>query len=75
MFSKIDVNGDNTHQVYKFLRTHSKLHDADKGTAKEIPWNFAKFLVDSEGLVQGYYEPSDTVESTYKQVKEMLAVA
>ena len=49
IFDKTDVNGENTCDVYKFLRSHSELYDKDKGEAREIPWNFAKFLVDSNG--------------------------
>jgi len=50
LFEKIEVNGPNAHEVFKFLRVHSDLNDAkvEKGkkAVKEIPWNFAKFLVD-----------------------------
>mmetsp|Transcript_52339 Transcript_52339/g.86636 ORF Transcript_52339/g.86636 Transcript_52339/m.86636 type:complete len:366 (+) Transcript_52339:412-1509(+) len=42
MFSKIDVNGDQTHKVYKFLKT------AFPG---DITWNFStKFVVGSDGI-------------------------
>ena len=43
MFSKIEVNGEKSHPVYQFLRNNSALKGGD------IPWNFAKFLVNSEG--------------------------
>ena len=49
MFSKIDVNGSDTHPVYRFLRTKSELYDAAENKAEVIPWNFAKFLVDQNG--------------------------
>jgi glutathione peroxidase len=39
MFSKVDVNGDNAHPIYKYLRTVS---DIEGG---KIGWNFGKFLV------------------------------
>ena len=44
---KIEVNGKNTNPVYIYLRSNSSLYDPKKKTAKEIPWNFAKFLVNS----------------------------
>ena len=42
---KIDVNGENTHPVYQFLKENSVM----KG--KDIPWNFAKFIIDKEGVI------------------------
>ena len=42
LFSKIDVNGENTHPIYQFLKT------AFPG---DITWNFdAKFIVSREGV-------------------------
>ena len=49
MFEKTNVNGSSSCEVYKYLRRNSELYDTKKGEVKEIPWNFAKFLVDSEG--------------------------
>ena len=46
MFEKINVNGPESHDLYKYLRTTSELYDAKKSEVKEIPWNFAKFLLD-----------------------------
>ena len=58
MFEKIEVNGENTHDLYKYLRRNSEtLYDDDSKMAKQVPWNFAKFLVDSEGKVLEYYRP------------------
>jgi len=42
VFSKIDVNGEHTHPVFKFLKT------AFPG---DVNWNFAaKFIVDKDGI-------------------------
>jgi len=44
LFKKIEVNGKNTHEVYRFLK------DSLPGfPGKEIKWNFTKFLIDPEG--------------------------
>ena len=44
---KSDINGPNTCEVYKFLRhTTEALQDVESGEVGEVPWNFAKFLVD-----------------------------
>jgi len=45
MFSKVDVNGANTHPVYEYLKS-----DPGVGT-DDISWNFAKFLVNKQGKV------------------------
>ena len=57
LFSKIEVNGEDCHEVYKFLRTNSSLYDSSTKQVKQIPWNFTKFIVDKKGKVQGFYPP------------------
>ncbi len=45
MFAKIDVNGDNAHPLYKYLKK-----DEPACWAREaIKWNFTKFLIDRDG--------------------------
>jgi glutathione peroxidase len=44
MFSKIEVNGENAHPIYKYLK--KELSGLFGG---KIKWNFTKFLIDSEG--------------------------
>lgn len=45
MTSKISVNGDDKHALYKFLTEEATAKDF----AGDIEWNFAKFLVDRNG--------------------------
>ena len=68
MFAKIDVNGANTHPLYKYLK-----HEA-KGLlgSESIKWNFTKFLVDKNGKVTKRYAPTDTPASIEKDVAPML---
>lgn len=47
LFGKIDVNGNNTHPLYKYLKEEAK---GILGSTR-IKWNFTKFLVDSNGKV------------------------
>lgn len=56
LFSKSDVNGSKTNHVYCWLRTHcDDLKDPEHpNRAGKIPWNFAKFLVNSEGKCVSY---------------------
>lgn len=59
MFSKIDVNGENTHPLYQYLK------EAKKGLlgSEAIKWNFTKFLVDKNGTVINRYAPATKPES------------
>ena len=72
MFSKIDVNGPNAHPVYQFLRRHSELYNEQEKVAGEIPWNFAKFLVNAEGHVVKFWGPQSDPESTVDEIKKLL---
>jgi glutathione peroxidase len=45
MFAKIDVNGDDAHPLYKYLKKEEK---GVLGT-QAIKWNFTKFLIDKDG--------------------------
>ena len=55
LFSKIEVNGENAHPLYKFLKTEAGglLTDA-------IKWNFTKFLVGRQGQVLDRFAPLTT---------------
>jgi glutathione peroxidase len=59
MFAKIDVNGDTTAPLYRYLK-HEK--PGLLGT-EAIKWNFTKFLVDRNGNVVARYAPNHTPES------------
>jgi glutathione peroxidase len=72
MFEKIDVNGDNAHEVYRFLRRNSPLHDEAKKQTGSIPWNFAKFLLDSDGHVVNYYAPPTSPTSILPDIERLL---
>ncbi len=56
MFSKIDVNGSNTHPLYQFLKTEKP----GLAGSQSIKWNFTKFLVDRDGKVVARFGPQDT---------------
>jgi len=47
LFSKVEVNGENACELYKFL---TSLDTKPKGAGK-IGWNFEKFLIDRKGMV------------------------
>lgn len=50
MFSKVEVNGENTAPLYQELKA---LAPGVLGT-KKIKWNFTKFLVNKQGNVERY---------------------
>jgi len=68
LFDKIDVNGPNTHPLYKFLK------EAKPGLmgSKDIKWNFTKFLIDRNGNVVERYAPQTTPESIEKDIEKLL---
>ncbi len=68
MFAKIDVNGANSHPLYRYLK-----QNAPGVLGSEIiKWNFTKFLIDRNGKVIRRYAPSTTPESIDKDIKELL---
>ena len=54
LFSKIDVNGDNTHPLFEHLKSEAP---GILGS-KSIKWNFTKFLVNNQGKVIKRYSPT-----------------
>ena len=66
-FAKIEVNGDNAHPLYKWLKEQ-------KGgvMGSNIKWNFTKFLVDREGNVVDRFGSATTPEKIDSKVKELL---
>jgi len=68
MFAKVDVNGNNTAPLYKFLKSEKP----GLLGSEAIKWNFTKFLVDREGNVVKRYAPNDTPESLAGDVEKAL---
>jgi len=68
MFAKIDVNGGNTHPLYR----HLKSEKPGLLGSEAIKWNFTKFLVGRDGTVLKRYAPTDTPESIRADVEKAL---
>lgn len=68
IFTKIDVNGPETHALYAYLKA------AQPGFlgSQAIKWNFTKFLVDAEGVVRRRYAPTDTPEQIERDLVALL---
>ncbi len=69
MFAKIDVNGPNTHPVFRSLK------DARPGLMgiRRIHWNFTKFLVDRSGNVVSRHAPSFDPQKLRGDIETLLA--
>lgn len=68
LFAKIDVNGDDAHPLYAWLK-----HQAAGILGTEaIKWNFTKFLVDREGKVVSRHASATKPEELAEQVEALL---
>ena len=56
MFAKVDVNGDNTAPLYKYL----KAEKPGLLGSEAIKWNFTKFLVARDGRILARFGPHQT---------------
>jgi len=68
LFSKIDVNGDNAHPLFNFLKTQAPGVLGSKG----IKWNFTKFLINKEGEVIKRYAPTTKPEAIEADIEKLL---
>ncbi|MFT5593249.1 MAG: glutathione peroxidase [Oceanicoccus sp.] len=68
MFSKVEVNGDNAHPLYQYLKKEAR---GVLGTQK-IKWNFTKFLINQDGKVIKRFAPMAKPENIAKQVRSLL---
>ena len=69
MFDKIDVNGDRTHPLFRWL----KAQKAGLLGLEMIKWNFTKFLIGRDGRVIRRYAPTDTPERIDRDLDAALA--
>ena len=68
MFSKVEVNGDGAHPLFRFLK-----HEA-KGLmgSEKVKWNFTKFLVAPDGKVVRRYPPTTKPEDIRADIEKLL---
>ncbi|WP_209121097.1 glutathione peroxidase [Alkalihalobacillus sp. BA299] len=88
LFQKVEVNGENAHPLYKYLREQkpqdvgmdesSRLYKHLKNKVPElleesnIRWNFTKFLIDQNGEVVTRFAPTTSPEEIEGTIKELL---
>lgn len=67
MFSKVEVNGENAHPLFQYLK------EVKGGIlGRRIKWNFTKFLVDRNGKPIERFAPVTKPESLEKYVERLL---
>ena len=67
MFSKIEVNGENAHPIYKYLKKQ-----LGSFWGSRIKWNFTKFLIDANGKPVKRFAPVIKPEEIDKYLEEFL---
>jgi glutathione peroxidase len=68
LFAKIEVNGANTHPVYREIKAAAP---GIFGTQK-VKWNFTKFLIDAKGNAMKRYAPSTKPEVLTADITALL---
>ena len=68
LFSKIDVNGDQAHPLYTWLKKEAPGIFGSEG----IKWNFTKFLINRDGEVVKRYASKDKPEAIAKDVAALI---
>ncbi|MBI1366608.1 MAG: redoxin domain-containing protein [Alphaproteobacteria bacterium] len=68
MFAKIDVNGPDTHPLYRYLKTEKP----GLAGSTSIKWNFTKFLVDRKGSVIERFAPQARPDALEADIRALL---
>jgi glutathione peroxidase len=68
MFSKVEVNGEDEHPLYTWLKSEQA---GPRGA--DVDWNFTKFLLDRDGNVVARFGPQTTPEELAGDVEKQLA--
>jgi glutathione peroxidase len=69
LFSKVDVNGDNAHPLFKHLKEAAPGVFGTEG----IKWNFTKFLINRDGSVYKRYAPQTKPEELIGDIEKLTA--
>lgn len=68
MFSKVDVNGEDAHPLFDYLKEHAK----GLLGSKAVKWNFTKFLVDRNGKVVERFASATSPSKMKNDIEELL---
>jgi len=67
MFAKIDVNGNNAHPLFNYLK-----NEKSGLLGPSIKWNFTKFLVDRSGKVVARHAPTAKPQGLTREIEALL---
>ncbi|KQZ76140.1 MULTISPECIES: glutathione peroxidase [unclassified Nocardioides] len=68
IFEKVEVNGDDAHPLYQWLRA-----EKPGALGRKIRWNFTKFLVGKDGTVIKRYGSTTKPEKISADIEKALA--
>ncbi|MBK5914758.1 glutathione peroxidase [Rhodocyclus purpureus] len=68
MFAKIEVNGENTHPLFRLLKQEAP----GLLGSQSIKWNFTKFLVDRQGRVVSRAAPATSPDALAAEIEQLL---
>lgn len=68
LFSKIEVNGENAHPIYKYLKKAAPGIMGSEG----IKWNFTKFLVNKNGEIVSRFAPITKPSAIVTKIEKIL---
>lgn len=86
-FGKINVNGEEADELYKYLKKEAPVAAEDQAseglynklsemgfeiTGNDIKWNFTKFLVDRKGNVVERFAPTYEPEKMQEKIEQLL---
>ncbi len=86
-FGKVDVNGENATELYKWLKEVKPVDIGNEETVKfeqlvlqytpdnkpyDIKWNFGKFIIDRQGNVVERFSPAMPPEALESIIEELL---
>lgn len=88
LFQKIDVNGENTHPLYQYLKEQGPEEESmdengrlyqilqknfpENLEGSNIKWNFTKFLIDQDGNIVKRYPPTTAPEEISADIEKLL---
>ncbi len=88
-FSKVEVNGKNTHPLYAWLKAEKPQDMGDEDSRKfekkvklftlrhkpgDIKWNFGKFLIDQKGNVVTRFSPAYSFDKMEGEIERLLEI-
>lgn len=68
MFSKVEVNGEDAHPLFDYLKENAK----GLLGSKAVKWNFTKFLVDRDGKVVERFASATSPSKMKNDIEKLL---